>query len=302
MPFNDFNIERGVGYFIKSTSAGTITPSAPASRQSNRLLPASPDEVPTGPFQSVRDLRVSNLRDTSVTLSWTTDEPTTGYVLYGETKELGQVAVDGRGAQLSAETHYVTLTKLKPETRYYFKVVSGAESDRDRTPRFQTLLDIRTAPVLESLPESDTVYGKVFYRDGITPATGASIYLTLQDGDGRGDTGEATLLSALVDEKGYWHVNLGNARLADGRLFDYSVTHDELLIEVQGAGSVTQTVDTANDAPAPDIYLTNQPTSITIGAFNATLPSHSLLAIGLAALALTMLAGVLRIAYCVLRK
>ena len=26
LPFNDFNIERGVGYFVKTTSAGTITP------------------------------------------------------------------------------------------------------------------------------------------------------------------------------------------------------------------------------------------------------------------------------------
>ncbi len=242
------------------------------------MLPASPDEVPTGPFQSVRDLRVSNLRDTSVTLSWMTDEPTTGYVLYGESPELGQVAVDGRGAQLSAETHYVTLTKLKPETRYYFKVVSGAESDRHRTPRFQTLLDIRTAPVLESLPESDTVYGKVFYRDGITPATGALVYLTLQNSDRTGDTGESTLLSALVDSNGYWHANLGNARTPDlERTFSYSASGDQLLIEVQDAesGTASQTVDTAHDK-APDMIIkASSPTGISLATPIHTAPAKN---------------------------
>ena len=235
------------------------------------MLPASPDEVPTGPFQSVRDLRVSNLRDTSVTLSWTTDEPTAGYVLYGETKELGQVAVDGRGAQLSAETHYVTLTKLKPETRYYFKVVSGAEDDTNTS--FPSAADsIITASTLEKLPESDSVYGQVFLSDGVTPATGALLYLTLKEAGRTGDTGEATLLSALVDSEGYWHANLNDARTADlERTFSYSASGDELLIEVQDAdgGTASQTVDTANHQQAPDIIIkASSPTGISVATYN----------------------------------
>ena len=221
-----------------------------------------------------------------MTLSWTTDSPTTGYVRYGENRELGQVAYDGRGAQLSAETHFVVLTNLKPETSYYFKVVSGVEGDRD------TLQTITTMSTLESVPQSDTVYGQVYMADGITPATGALVYLTLQDADGTGDTGKVTLLSALVDENGYWHANLGNARLADGRLFDYSVSGDELLIKVQGSDTPLK-VDTAHDAPAPDIIINqaNEPTRITVGAFHATLPFRSLLGMALAPLALVMLAG-----------
>ena len=286
LPFNHFQIERGVGYFIKSSSAGTVTPSVPQGKRTHLMQDRAPNEVPAGPRELVRNLRVSNLRDRSVTLSWTTDSPTTGYVRYGENRELGQVAYDGRGAQLSAETHFVVLTNLKPETSYYFKVVSGVEGDRD------TLQTITTMSTLESVPQSDTVYGQVYMADGITPATGALVYLTLQDADGTGDTGKVTLLSALVDENGYWHANLGNARLADGRLFDYSVSGDELLIKVQGSDTPLK-VDTAHDAPAPDIIINkaNEPTSITVGAFNATLPFRSLLGMALAPLALVMLAG-----------
>ena len=52
--------------------------------------------MPVGQRMPVRDLRLSNLTDSSVTLSWLTDSATTGYVLYGETSALAQVAIDVR--------------------------------------------------------------------------------------------------------------------------------------------------------------------------------------------------------------
>ena len=106
----------------------------------------------------------------------------------------------------------------------------------------------------------------------MTPATGALLYLTLKEADGTGDTGEATLLSALVDSEGYWHANLGNARTADlERTFSYSASGDELLIEVQDAdgGTASQTVDTANHQQAPDIIIkASSPTGITVATYN----------------------------------
>ena len=118
LPFNDFPIERGTGYFIKTSSAGTVTPSLPASppQQPRATAPPDPSKMPVAQKMPVRDLRISNQTDSSVTFSWQTDSATTGYVLYGETPNLGQVAVDVRGAAVKGETHYVTLTKLKAET------------------------------------------------------------------------------------------------------------------------------------------------------------------------------------------
>ena len=162
------------------------------------------------------------------------------------------------------------------------KVVSGTQSDDD------TLLTITTAPVLESVPASHTVYGQVYMADGLTPATDVQVYLTLQDADGLGDTGESALLSVLTDENGYWHANLGNARSSTG-LFDYSASGDELLIDVQGAETALK-VDTANLWPASDIILeTLTPTSITVGAFESSSSHASWLAIALG----LMLAGTL---------
>ena len=101
------------------------------------------------------------------------------------------------------------------------------------------------------------------------------------------------LLSALVDEQGYWYANLGNGHVSDlSGPFSYSTNGDKLLIEAPGARSLT--VDTANDAQAPDMILneTTDPTSITMAAFSTSSPLSSL-GLGLLPLALTMLAGVL---------
>ena len=300
LPFNDFNIERGTGYFIKSESSGSVKPSElPTSLPQRTAEEAhqAPDDMPTGKAMPVRDLRISNLRDTSLTLSWITDEPTTGYVRFSRDNLMlpanssrlsaqERVAVDIRGASTNSRTHVVGLTNLKPETSYQLHIISGAETAQE--------VLITTAPTLESVPESDTIYGKVFQADGTTPAAGALVYLTVKERDGAGDTGEATLLSTLVAQNGYWHANLGNARTADlTRPFSYSASGDKLLIEVQGAdsGAASQTVDTNNDQQVPDIILgeTNIPTSITVNTLNATPLSASLLW-PLALLGLTTLA------------
>ena len=305
LPFNDFPIERGKGYFVKSSSSGTVTPSERPSRlgQPEQAEPHSPKSIPTGESLPIRDLRLSNLRDTSVTLSWITEKPTTGYVRFtgaaappqsppimgGKSNE-ERVAYDSRGATTSSTIHYVVLDHLTPESTYNFEIVSGAEVLHTDS--------VTTAPLLESVPESDSIYGQIKKADGVTPAAGTLLYLTLQDADGVGSESQAILESALVDEQGYWYANLGNVRTAKlNSYFNYSSSGDQLLIEAQGAdgGTTSQTVDTANDSPALDITVStaNDPTTITIGAFNSS--SHrSGLGIALGVLALIMLAGLFR--------
>ncbi|MGB0383990.1 MAG: FG-GAP-like repeat-containing protein [Ardenticatenaceae bacterium] len=266
--FNNFDIARDKAYFVKVSSPGTVIPTLPAS------LPQPPEEaasqrsdessdirpVPqTAPAASepveARDLNISNVRDTSVTLTWLTDQATTGYVLYGQTTELGQIAYDVRDATVTGQTHYVTLSDLMPQTTYYFKVVSGAEQDQ------QELSTLTTAAALESLPDSDTIYGKLFQADGVTPATGALIHLTLQDQDGHGSNGQSQHLSALVDADGYWHHNLGNARVADGsHPFQYDPTRDTISLTATTEHTTVQDTRTINTLrPAEPLTLPHNP-------------------------------------------
>ncbi|MGB0385397.1 MAG: choice-of-anchor B family protein [Ardenticatenaceae bacterium] len=277
--FNDFAINPGEGYFVKTSSAGTVTPPALAALSFGQPPEESLPEV--GAAMPIRDLVVSNLRDTSLTLSWTTEEATTGYVRIGEgnpSTSSGHrreglplqeaLALDIRGANSSSRTHAVLLDDLAPETTYQLEVISGA----DGTETAQ--ISVTTGPTLESVPSSDTIYGKIFEEaDGVTPATGALVQLTIIDGDGAGSDSQAMPLVAIVDAEGDWHANLGNARTAAlDAYFDYSPQGDQLLIEAQGADgrTATETVEIPDNGQTRDIIMTaSTPTAVEIATYDA---------------------------------
>ncbi|MGC8839487.1 MAG: fibronectin type III domain-containing protein [Anaerolineae bacterium] len=221
------------------------------------LLPLSvtAGESEAGPF--IHDVRVSNVRDVYVTVSWVTEGYAHGEVHYGTTPALGQVASDDRGATYMGRTHYVGLTGLSPATTYYFDVVSDGAVDDNGGAHYQ----VTTGPTL-SPPTSDAVWGLVYQEDGTTPAAGAIVYLQVRDANGSGSPGGSAYLSALVSEAGYWFANLANARTADlGAYFAYSPSGDQVVLEAEGGrmGRATLTVDTGADSPAPSLRLVRPP-------------------------------------------
>ena len=197
---------------------------------------------------AIAGVKVTNVRDTSFTVSWGTDVIATGWVNYGTSPALGQTAYDDRGAGTIGESHHVTLYGLAPQTAYYFEVVSGATVDDHEGSCYQ----VTTGRTL-GLPASDSIYGQVFESNGVTPAEGAIVYVTLRDADGVGSSGEAGEMSALVGGDGWWQANLGNARLADGSgYFTYSAVGDAVVLVAQGPAGrfVSRTVDTSDLRPA----------------------------------------------------
>ena len=181
----------------------------------------------------------------------------TGWVNYGTSPALGQTAYDDRGANIVGRSHHVTIHGLSPQTTYYFEVVSGATVEDNTDSCYQ----VTTGPTLE-LPASDSIYGRVFESDGITPAEGAIVYITLRNADGVGSSGEAGVMSAPVDAGGWWQANLGNARLADrSGYFTYSAAGDEVRIIVLGASSGTESLrlDAGDARPAAPVILAERP-------------------------------------------
>src|SRR3989344_2489157 len=73
-----------------------------------------------------KDIKITNVTDTSFTVSWETNEPTDGHILYGTVAEkLNLKAFDNNltGTDpklLRAKTHTVTLTNLITNTFYYY--------------------------------------------------------------------------------------------------------------------------------------------------------------------------------------
>ena len=87
----------------------------------------------TGP--SLTQVAASNLTTTGATISWTSDEPATGEVLYGTTSSLGSNS--GANATL-VTSHTVTLSALTAGTAYYYAVRSADAAGNTTTSAVST--------------------------------------------------------------------------------------------------------------------------------------------------------------------
>ena len=209
------------------------------------------------------DVRIGNVTDRQVSVSWVTSAAETGYLRWGvDPANLAARAEDDRGA-VASTTHHVTIGNLTPRTAYYVDLASGSTVDNNGGAHYR----VTTGPALDPGSPAPPVYGQLSRPDGASPA-GILIYATVRDGDGRGTPGASGLLSSIVQEKdqGYWYLNLGLARLADlSGPFSYSASGDKLALRlVGGPGQALElTLDTGAAAPAAPITLPAPPPSAT---------------------------------------
>jgi hypothetical protein len=198
-------------------------------------------------------IRITNVRDTQFAVSWVTAGESSCSVKYGPSRALGYVAYDDRGQETSSTVHHVTLKHLKPNTVYYFEIVSGGVVYDNRGEPYIYATGPSIIPI-----GSDLAFGGIQSEDGSPYLGSGIIYLKIKDKDGLGSQNTSAELSVLLEGKGSWYAELINLRERDSaNLFDYSVTVDELLIDVQTGinGSVSATVDTGGQWPAPDLVL-----------------------------------------------
>ncbi|MBI4059038.1 hypothetical protein HY404_02230 [Candidatus Microgenomates bacterium] len=204
-------------------------------RQQFFKLTAAPEITP-------KDVRITNVTDGGFTVSWMTDKETIGFVSFGDSTSLGQIAQDDQGTK-SSPLHHVTISNLSTNTRYFFKIGSDRDTfDQDGKPWEQktaTQLSPRTA---------DVISGTVKNSQG-APASDALVYVTLP---------QAAPLSTTTDSSGSFSLSLAPARTTN--LSSY-VTYDKnnalLSIFVQaGSGQVSSAqVAAASAHPVPPLIL-----------------------------------------------
>lgn len=205
-------------------------------------LSASGEEIPS-------EVRISNIADSSFTVSWITSEAATGFVQYGQSgSELDLAVSDSRDQEKgdvgNYYTHYVIVGGLKGGTKYSFKIGSGRSLYDDGGKSYETT----TGQGLADTPTADVAYGLVTTEEG-EPADGAIVYLQLPGG---------VPATAMTKESGAWVIPLATIR-AEGltRYVAYDRESTEVDISVQGGnlGTSLATVTTGEDSPVPTITL-----------------------------------------------
>lgn len=145
-----------------------------------------------------KDVRVTNVTDTSFTVSWITNKVASGAVLFGESgTNLDRAEEDELGAGF---THTATLRNLKPQATYSFKINSGGESfDESGVP-----WNIKTGATISDSPKSNLISGSLFAATG-EPTQASLVYVAIG----------GTLLSTTTSKNGSWVIQLSNARSLD---------------------------------------------------------------------------------------
>jgi hypothetical protein len=202
------------------------------------------------PQTTPKNIKITNIRDTSFTVSFLTDEATAGFVKYGVTAtELKNQASDDRD-QLNGnvgqyQSHYITLRDLDPNTEYHFTLgtASMPRTDNNGVP-----FTVKTAPKAGNQAAAKTAYGVVNKVDG-APADGAIVYMIIPGG---------TELSALVKSSGSWAIPLSSARTSDLSTYIAVQPSTPVSLIVQGtAVNETASVDLtiADSQPVSPIIL-----------------------------------------------
>lgn len=140
-----------------------------------------------------KNVRISNITDSSVTISWTTDIKTVGFVKWGESQSnIAKVSQDTLGEGF---THWTTLINLKPGIDIFFKINSNDHDWDNNGVVWQTKTLSQKLPLSENL----NISGTVVTQSG-DPSTNTIIYASVN----------GTLVSTTSSTSGGWLIPLSN--------------------------------------------------------------------------------------------
>lgn len=159
------------------------------------------------PAYTPKQIRISNQTDTSFTISYITDEKVLGSLSYGEGVDRGKVALDDRDQQSGTpkqyNVHHITLRNLKPETTYYYTILSSDKvfQDEGKKP-----FSIKTLSTITQQPSRQApIVGSAAYPDGSTDDS-VMVFLV---------TDSAQMLSTLTKPNGSFVLPLNALRTSD---------------------------------------------------------------------------------------
>ncbi len=194
-----------------------------------------------------QNVTISNVTDTTFTVSWVTSEPVTGAIILEGTPNTtildDRQTVPGAPTNAARTTHHVTARNLRADTPYAVRILSGGKTFGNNASPYE----IRTAPVITGTGSNlEPAYGQVTLPTD-QPAEGAILYLTPNG---------AQTLSVIVKSSGSWVIPLNLVRTSDLSAYLPGAERiDESIIVRDATGEATALTDTLNDNPVPTITI-----------------------------------------------
>lgn len=214
-----------------------------------------------------KDVRISNITDSSFTVSYFTDDKTTGVISYGTTTTFGQSGLDDRDQQFGKiephKIHNFTIRNLQPISKYYFVIISGKGNYTNNSLPFE----VTTGPVLPiDPPTQDPTSGKIILPDG-SPPEEAIVYIVAEG---------SQVVSTTTKPDGTFVLPLNSLRSVDLSSYFTLELDASLKLLAIGNGMISNvTLSSLQAHPVPLITLSND-YNFTLESSQTSSPSAEL--------------------------
>ncbi len=206
-------------------------------------------KIKAGPGQDPKNVKASNISDSSFTISYITDDKVIGTVNYGlDPNNLDSVALDDRD-QLSQKInsynyHSISLKNLNENTVYYYSITSGDKKYLNKE-KYKT----KTGSLINKDPSMQIpISGKALLPDGSTPNEGL-VYVKINDS-------QETV--SLIKEDGTYFITLNTLRTSDNNNYYKISQNSKIKIEIFASRLYSSLLITPNEiSPVPLITLSN---------------------------------------------
>ncbi len=157
------------------------------------------------PSETPKNIRITNITDTSFTVSYITDTELLGSIAYGQNEKMENTVIDDEDKPTNMVKprllHTITINNLSPSTTYLFSIISGTTTFLDETKPFS----VATGPNIEELPLQEVLMnGKIIFPDNT--AKEAIVYIASPN---------AQTLSTKVKSDGSYSLILSTMRTQD---------------------------------------------------------------------------------------
>jgi len=190
-----------------------------------------------------KDIRISNITDTSFNVSWITNTKTGGVAKWNATpsnlKEETKDTIED-----PSYTHSVKIKDLSPSITYYFLIYSNNRSFDNNGIPWQA----KTAPKKTARIDTNVISGSVYDQFNL-PAKNALVYITVAG---------SSFLSTITSENGSWVLPISEARtqnLESFTVIDEYNTLIEIFVQAGPLGNASAQIYPVSATPAPPIIL-----------------------------------------------